>query len=184
MAIFNPDGSEYKVAGSIQQFDPENPEFDLFNSWDQEAIQMGGTPVMYYEVHISQNTINPTYGEDRGKFWDPNYICLYGYYNPIPPQNNLGLFGVDAPDELMIEFNLSDVKRRIGHLPVVGSRLYTPHKRENWVIIQRNIEEYKLWGELRLQLMCQRFRESLSTGEGRVTQKEPDFNIDTIRSVQ
>jgi hypothetical protein len=42
MAILNPDGKPYLLSGSLQQFDPENPEFDLFNTWDQEAIAIGG----------------------------------------------------------------------------------------------------------------------------------------------
>ena len=52
-------------------------------------------------------------------------------------------------------------------------------KRENWKIVQRNVEEFKLWGELRLQLLSQRFQESRTTGEGKVTQKEPDFKINS-----
>lgn len=184
MVIKNPDGTDYRVAGSIQQFDPESPEFDFFNMNDQEAIQMGGSPVFYYEVFIQMQTVDMLYLEDRGKIWSNNPICLYAFYEPIPSQNMMTTFGIDAPDELMFDFNYKDVLSKIGHPPKIGSRLYTPHRRENWVIIQANVEEFKVWGELRLQLMCQRFTESLTTGEGTVAQAQPNFNIDAIRGVK
>ena len=31
MTVKNPDGSNFKVTNTLQQFDPENPELDLFN---------------------------------------------------------------------------------------------------------------------------------------------------------
>lgn len=174
MAIRNDDGSTYVPTGSLQQFDPNNPEFGLFNIWDQEAIAIGGTPVYYYEVKIQMNTVDPLYLEDRGKLWSPKPICLQGYYEPTSSKNDMTVFGVDSPDELMIEFNYQDVLAKIGHPPRIGSRFFTPHRRENWVLRQNNVEEFKLWGELRLQCMCGRFQESLTTGEGKVTQSSPN----------
>jgi hypothetical protein len=53
MAIRNPDGSAYKPVGTLAQFDPESKEHDLFNVWDQEAIEIGGTPLYYHEVFIN-----------------------------------------------------------------------------------------------------------------------------------
>ena len=89
----------------------------------------------------------------------------------------MSAFGFDSPDEMMFEFNYKSVLRQIGHPPKIGSRLHTPHLREDWVIVQRMTGEYKLWGSLRLQILCQRFQESTTTGEGKVTQKKPDFKI-------
>jgi hypothetical protein len=178
MAILNTDGTPFNVSGSLQQFDPTNPEFALFNEWDQEIILMGGTPMYYYEVFIQFQTMDKLYMEDRGKMWSNTPICLYGYYDPIPSQNMMTTFGIDAPDELMFEFNYQDVLSRLGHLPKIGSRIYTPQKREHWIIIQRAVEEFKLWGEMRLQLMCQRFQESLTTSEGAVPQAVPPYSVD------
>jgi hypothetical protein len=178
MAIFNADGTPYRLSGSLQTFDPDNVEFALFNQYDQESIRLGGSPIYYYEVFIQFQTMDKLYMEDRGKIWSNQPICLYCTYDPIPAQNSMTVFGIDAPDELMFEFNYQEVIKTLGHLPKIGSRLYTPHKRENWVIIQRAVEEFKLWGQIRLQLMCQRFQESLTTGEGKVTQATPDFSVD------
>jgi hypothetical protein len=181
MVIRNPNGTPYNVIGSLQQFDPENPEFDLLNLWDSEAIKQGGSPIFYYEVFIQANTVDPLYLEDRGKMWSPNPIQLWAIYDPVPSQNYMTTFGIDSPDEVMFEFNYKDALEAVGHPPKVGSRIYTPHRREHWEIIQRGDEQYHLWGQFRLQVMCRRFQESLTTGEGKVTQKTPDFSIDAIR---
>jgi len=185
MPITNPDGSPFSLSNGIQSFDPNNPEFDLFNTWDQEAINMGGAPVEYYEVLIQMQSVDQLYLEDRSKLWNPNPICLMAVYDPVPSQNAMTVFGMDSPDEILIEFNYKDVLQKIGHPPKIGSRIYTVHRRENWVVIQNNVEEFKLWGELRLQVMVKKFQESLTTGEGRITQlkKKPDYNIDAIRGL-
>ena len=117
------------------------------------------------------------YLESRDKLFSHIPIELYAYYDPVPAQNYQMTFGIDAPDEMMFELNYQSVLNTIGHPPKIGSRIYTPHKRENWVVVQRNLGEWKLWGELRIQLLCQRFQESVTTGEGTVTQPQPDFEI-------
>jgi hypothetical protein len=57
MTIKNADGSVYKTTGSLQQFDPTNTEHDLFNLWDQEVIEIGGTPLYYYDLFINISNI-------------------------------------------------------------------------------------------------------------------------------
>lgn len=183
MAIKNPDGSLYKPTGTLQQFDPESLEHDLFNVWDQEVIEVGGTPLFYYDVFINVNAIDELYVEARDKIYSQNPIQIYGYYEPIPSSNNMGVFGIDSPDEIMFEFNYRHVLRTLGRAPKIGARIFSPHKKENWMVMQRNVEVFKLWGELRLQVMCVRFQESLTTGNGKVTNREPDFKINTIKDL-
>jgi hypothetical protein len=177
MALRNCDGTPYRTSSSNQQFDPENPEHSLFNMWDEEIIKIGGSPIFYYEVFIQSGSVDPVYHEDRGKIFSNNPIPLYCLYEPIPSKNQMSAFGIDSPDEMIFEFNYAAVLAAIGHEPKIGSRLYTPHLREDWVIIQRNRGEFKMWGGLRLQILAQKFQESVTTGEGRVTQKTPDFKI-------
>jgi hypothetical protein len=174
--IINSDGSCFQLTGSLQQFDPGNQEHDLFNIWDEEVIRQGGSPIFYYEVLIQPQTVDPLYVEDRGKLWAIKPIQLWCYYDPQPNQNAQGLFGIDAPDEMVFEFNYRDVLNRIGHAPKVGSRLFTPHKGENWEVIQRNDGEFKMWGQLRLQLICKKFQIS-NTSTGVNPQPLTDFKL-------
>lgn len=181
MTVYYPNGQPFQTTGSIRQYDPTSPEHELFNTWDEELIKISGTPLFYYEVFIQEQTIDPIYAEDRGKIFSNNPITLYCYYEPIPSQNDITNFGIDAPDEMKFELNYSATLRVVGHPPKIGSRVFTPHLAENWVIIQRNLGEFKKWGAIRLELICQRFQESITTGEGNVTQKTPNYNInDTL----
>lgn len=184
MTIRNSDGSPYKLSGEIVQFDDKNPEFELFNLLDEEVIRIAGSPLYYYEVFITTNDINELYLEARSKLWSPCPKCLYGYYDPITSSNQLGMFGIDSPDEIMFELNYRSVLKTLGHVPKIGSRIFSPHKSENWVIAQRNVEVFKMWGELRLQLLCIRFQESLTTGEGKVVKDNPvNYKINEIKDL-
>lgn len=184
MAIKNPDGSEYCVTGNFSQYDPNSVEHDLFNVWDQEAIEIGGTPLLYYEVFINLSSIDELYVEARDKLWSNHPVEIHGYYDPRPSENMMTAFGIDSPmSEMMMELNYRAVLSQIGHVPKIGSRIYSPHKQENWVIIQRNVEVFQMWGELRLQIMCNRFQESLTTGSGRVSQNQPNFKTDDVKDL-
>lgn len=184
MAIKNPDGSLYKPTGSLQQYDPASTEHDLFNLWDQEVIEIGGTPLEYYNIFINVNDIDELYQEARNKIYSQNPVCIYGYYDPIPTSNALGAFGIDSPDEIMFEFNYKHVMNTLGFAPKIGSRIHTPFRNEDWMVVQRGVEVFKLWGQLRLQVMCVRFQETLTTGEGRVAKnRKKDFNVNTIKDL-
>lgn len=180
MALKNLDGSCYKLRGSVQSYDPNDRTHDLFNLWDQEALLRGGSPLFYYEVIINTDMIDPIYLEARGKLFNPQPVQLWCNYEPISSQNLINQFGIDAPDEIKFELNYRAVLQSVGHPPKIGSRLFSPHLRENWVVIQRNLSEFKLWGALRLELICQRYQEDVVTGEGKVTEKQPDIKIKIV----
>lgn len=177
MALCNPDGTPYKLKGNVGQFDPTNPAHDLFNAWDTEAIRLGGTPILYYECFIQMNTVDPLYREDRGKLFSPIPIQLFAWYEPLPSQNSQTEFGYDSLDEVEFQLNYQDVLSRIGHPPKTGSRIFTPHRNQHWQIVQRNVDDFKLWDQIRLKLYCAPFQESTTTGEGRITRESPDFEL-------
>ena len=113
--------------------------------------------------------------------WSQDPVELFAWYEPIPAQLNQGLFGIDGPDVLVLSVNYQELVDRLGHLPIIGSRIYTPHLRENWEVIDRKLGDFYRWKVFRLQIHCQRFQESLTTGEGRVSQGDtpkPSFKID------
>lgn len=175
--IKNQDGTPYRAAGSMQQFNPESTTHDLLNIWDEEVIRMGGIPIIYYEVFINTANIDKLYVESRSKIFSDQGIQLYGYYEPIGSQAHQNMFGIDSLDEITFEFNYRSVLKTLGHPPKVGSRMFTPHKQENWQIVDRKTGEFGFWGELRLLLTCQRYQESSTTGDGRVTGPQTDFKI-------
>lgn len=176
--LLNPDGTPYQVSGSIQQFDPENPEFCLFNSLDAEMIQNYGSPIFYYEAKPQINTMDKFYREDKGMLRSENPIQLFALYDPVPSQFAIGTMGYDSPDEVVFKCNYQDVVQRIGHVPLPRSRIFTPHRKENWSVIQCKAAEFQMWNAIRMEILCKRFQEDVN--DVKVTQKQPDFDINKI----
>lgn len=176
--ILNNDGTPYALKSSFALFDPNSRDHDLYNIWDQEAIRIGGSPIYYYEVFIQTQTVDPVYLEDRGKLFSPIPIQLYAFYEPQQQSSPSTLFGIDAPnDEVIFELNHRAALQTVGHPLKRGSRIYTPHRGEHWIIVDTRLDQFQLWGTLRLQLICAKYQESVTTGEGDITQAKPDFNI-------
>jgi hypothetical protein len=176
--IRNSDGTPYQVSGTLNIFNPANTEErSLLNQFDSEIIRINGTPLCYYEFLADASSINNLYFEARSALFDQNPITLYAYYDPITSQNYQDMFGIDSRNMMTFELNYDATVAAIGHLPVVGSRLYSPHRGENWVIIQKGAGDWKLWGQIRLLLECQQFQETSTRGEGKVTQPRDGYKI-------
>lgn len=180
MAIRNKDGTIYKPSGTLGQLIPDSPSHDLFNLWDQEIIRAGGSPLLYYEVIIPRSSIDPLYLESRDKMWSLFPVEIFAIYEPIPSQMNQGLMGIDGPDTMVFYTNYQDIISRIGHLPSVGARIYSPHLQENWEVVDRKLGDFQRWKVYRVEIHCHRFQENRTTGEGEVTQQtpSPSFEID------
>jgi len=177
MPILNPDGTPYRLT-PYRNFDPQNPDLDLFDEWDAESIRIGGTPVYYSEVFISAADIDRTYNESRRKIWADKPVEIFGTYDPVASQQALGPFGLDSLDEIVIDANYKDVIRRLGKWPVPGSRIMTPHLREYWELVQCVLAEFKGWRGVRLQLICQRFQTSTTDNSEKGRQDMPQYRID------
>ena len=172
--IRNTDGSPYKPTGQLTAFQPNGKIQDIFNTYDQEFIQITGTPVYYFEVLIQSQSIDPIYLEDRSKLFKPCSVKLWAFYEPPQQQNMSGLFGIDTPDEeIILEMNYKATITELGHPPKIGSRIYTPHRGENWIIIDYRLDQFKLWGAIRLQVHCKKFQETLTNNDGNVTKINP-----------
>lgn len=181
MVIRNTDGTAYKASGTLSQLIPDSPSHELFNSWDKELIRAGGSPLLYYEVIIPSNSIDPLYVESRSKLFSTYPIEIFAIYDPIASQFNQGVFGADGPDQMTFYVNYSDAIDRIGHLPVIGSYIFSPHLREHWEILDRKLADFHRWKVYHVEIHCQRFQESLTQSEGKVTEKtktRPSFEID------
>ena len=178
MTIFNTDGTPYKVSGTLRQLIPDSPTHERFQEWDAETIRLGGTPLLYYEVFIPSQHVDPQYHEARTKLWTQHPVEIFAVYDPIPSEMAQGLFGIDSPqDQMTFMCNYRDTLDRIGHLPVIGSRIHAPHLREEWEIIDRKLGDFHRWKVYRLEIHCQRFQENLTTGEGKVTASKPDADF-------
>ena len=175
MGILGNDGKPYKTAGTASQFAPQSSQLKLFDLWDEAAIKIGGTPVYYYEMFISPGEIDTDYFESRGKLWSDHPVELYAVYDPQASQNHMNQFGVDSLNEIILECNAQAVLRAVGHMPKVGSRIHTPHLGDDWEIIQTNLGEFKLWGAMRLLIICKQWQGNVTDESALAVQKKPNI---------
>ena len=174
--IRNSDGTPYQLSG-IEQYNPNAIEHDLSNLWDEEAIRRGGSPIYYYECMIQNQTMDKQYLEDRGKIYSKFPVQLWSAYEPEASQNHMNQFGIDGLNQAIFHLNYKALLQAIGHPPKLQSRIYTPHLGEDWMIVQRNLSDFQLWGTLRMQLICVKFQETSTTENGQVTKTKPNINI-------
>ncbi len=176
--ILNSDGSVYRTVGSLQNYDPKNPDLALFSSFDEEQIELYGSPILYYECLIQFQSLDKLYLEDRSKIFSPKSITLFALYEPVPSQQSQGIFGIDGLGDNIFEVNYNAIVRKLGHIPKVGSRILTPLHQESWVIVQINGGEYRNWSQLRLTIICQKFQENITTEESKMNPINPlkDFS--------
>lgn len=177
MPLYNKDGTPYRVSGTRQQFNDLSPDLALFDLWDQEAIRIGGTPIYYYEVFVPEQTTDPLYIENRGKVWSTSPVELWAVYEPVASTNTQTAFGYDAPDEMKFELNYRAMLDAIGHMPAIGSRIRSPFLKEDWELVQRNLNEFKMYKALRIEFLCKRFQDDAIGGPSISSQKDIQYKI-------
>lgn len=172
MVIKNPDGTPYELS-CFKFFDKTASFHNLFNDYNQELAKIGGSPIYYYEAIIPPSTIDPVYWESRGMLYSDQYVVFHAYYEPFMMKYQ-DMFALHpGTDTQIFKASYNEVISAIGHPPKLDSRIYTPHKGENWKIVNCITGGYEYWGELTIEIICDKFQENLETGEGQVTSNNP-----------
>lgn len=175
MPIFQEDGQPFELKGteSLQTFRPEdNVDFNQFNEWDKEQIQLGGSEVIYYRPYIDSN-FDPVYMESRDTIIAQEGYSIYSVFQPVRPTQDFNMFGIDSPDEIIMNFNLSQWKELIGEMPKIKGLFFTKFENNWWEVVQSDhAEEYKIWRKYRLQVVCRKYQKS--TIDQQTTRKDAD----------
>jgi len=178
VTVFNKDGSAYKPNGSLVQFDPTNPNHDLFNKVDQENILLGGSSLLYRKILIQFETMDRLYLEDRSKLWNPSPVEIFGVYEPVEPQNPSIVHGIDSGESsVMFTCNYRAVLQALGEQPTRGSIIFTPHLKENWVIVDVRLSEFQYWGALHVNLISEKFTKSLTDSSTIIPEIKTNYTV-------
>lgn len=128
-------------------------------------IWLFGRRVLIQNVIIKDKKKDALYHEDREKEWE-SPVELYSLYTLPDISEYQNMFGIDAPDEIALELNYADTIKRLGKIPTIGSKIITlDNGKREWLIIQRNIQDHRIWGSGRLVLVLQMYCESVTTGK-------------------
>lgn len=144
----------------------------LLRKADGFWIDNAGFPIVVTGVLKPDTKVERLYLEDGCKVFNSQTpILLYGFYDYPSEGNYMNMFGIDAPDEMEIEFNEENVLKKLGMLPEIATVLRIEDA--TWTVIQRKRIYNRFIGRYRLSLTVTRYQESVTTGEGKVA--KPNF---------
>ena len=135
----------------------------IANGLDGVWINNGGWPIEV--IGYFKPTAKPSdslYIEDRAemiKLEKP--IKIYGFYT-LPEIKHLSYFGIDSPDEMIIEVNPNNICRMLGKLLSPGLVLETEGMK--WLVVNIRWRHHWFFGKRRMSLHCQMYQESITTG--------------------
>ncbi|HUS50892.1 MAG TPA: hypothetical protein VMZ91_12060 [Candidatus Paceibacterota bacterium] len=162
MSITKPDGSSYLLGGkdSLKSYRPDSQDQKQFDEWDQEQIELAGSPIMYYPCYIDTD-YDHLYMESIDSIIAQEGYELYAKFEPVRPMQDLGPFGIDSLDELFFNFNLTKWREIVGQMPKIKSLIFTVWDKAWFEIIQNDQEQpYKLWKKYRLQVHVKKYQPS------------------------
>lgn len=177
--IKNSDGTPYTLGGSLNTFDPQNPDLTLLDDLFLESLQINGVPVLIYPVLIQMTSFDKLYAEDRSKLWAQIPTELNAFMEPVTNQNYQNVFGIDSPGDIVMEFSRKQLMEKLNGLPKVGSRIFVPFRRENFIVVQRNMGAMRAWHTVSIQIVAQHFQTSSTDASG-----TPSANTKTNTDIQ
>ena len=124
-------------------------------------IENAGHPIIVKGVLKPISTKDPLYHDGRGEFVQiyPQ-VLIYGFYD-YPKMRSIQMFGIDAPDELDVQFNAEILCAKLGKMPEIGTLLSL--EQSDWIVINRTWVYNRFIGKYRIELECQRYQESITT---------------------
>ena len=162
MVIKNSDGSTYNIGGieSLKNYRPDGQDIPLLDKWDQEQIELAGSPVIYYPCYIDTN-YDTLYMESIDSIIAQEGFEMTSKFDPVRPVQNLGAFGIDSPDEVVFNFNLTKWREIVKEMPRIKSLIFAKWDKTWWEVIQNDQEQsYQLWSKYRLQVVTRKYQYS------------------------
>jgi hypothetical protein len=161
----NKDGSPYKLNGSVNNYDPSNPDHDLMDSVDKEQIESSGAPIEYYRVIVDSN-VDQLYHEQRQKVYLQEPILMKAVWEPVSPIWNDISVGFSSEESMVFSFNRKEFIEKVGEMPRIGSIIKTCDEGMFWEIVNRNVnvenEDRKMWGKHRINAVCVKYQATVT----------------------
>jgi hypothetical protein len=132
---------------------------------DEKFVHYAGRPLVHYRllpVSVKHDADGLYYPESTEKKWENKPTFLRGFYE-IPVSTATGQFGIDAPDEMLVELGFNDTVKALGKVPGIGD-LFLDCNHDKWIVVQRSRKDDMVRGQNRLILTVCRFQESVTTG--------------------
>jgi hypothetical protein len=135
-----------QTSGLFSLYDPDNPDRQLFDVIEQEAITLGSAPMKYYRLNHRAQALDPLYHEAlagrRDAYQWP--ITVHGYYEDPSPMQELTKYGINQPETIDVFFNYNDLLNKLGKKIEKGD-LFMTYDQKLWEVMSSLIIDESLW---------------------------------------
>ena len=145
--------------GSLNLFDLNNPDINLFNAIDDELIKVSGSKVLIYtfEEDGSHDTL---YDEQRMKSINPYPKVVWAHYDPRALEENLTEFGIEITNDQVFTFNKAYLESELSR-PLRAGDILKPSFQNIFYEVYQVIEEgFSAYGVYHLQASAKVMRDT------------------------
>jgi hypothetical protein len=141
--IYTPESGE---SGLLNLYDQSNPDINLFNMIDDEAIKLTGSPILYFKYLGNETSFDKIYLEDRNKIIAKEGILVVGHFDPKIIEENLSEFGIELTNDQVFTFNKSYLEYRLERSVKVGDVIQPKFQNIKYEIFEVQEDSFEAYG--------------------------------------
>lgn len=154
---------EETMESGLNLFDPLNPDINMFNSIDDEAIRLSGSKMYLYKYFQSKENYDDVYMEDREKVISREPITVVGHYEPSVIEEHLSQFGIEITNDQLFTFNKSYIETLVGRALIPGDIIKPYFQNLKYEIIEVQEDSFEAYGVYHLIATAKVLRDSETT---------------------
>ena len=131
---------------SLNLYDLDNPDIELFNLVDDELIRLGGSKILLYKFFRRDGLADDVYGEASQKTISNTPVVLQGHYEPQALEENLTEFGIEITSEQSFTFNKNYIEKMVGRPLIPGDVLQPDFQNLKYEIFEVQEDQFDVYG--------------------------------------
>jgi len=150
---------EESEESSLNLFDLDNADIQLFNEIDAEGIRLSGSKMYLYKYYQSEN-YDEVYMEDREKVIAKEPIIVVGHYSPTVLEEHLSEFGIEATNDQIFTFNKSYIETLLERPLIAGDVIKPFFQEQKYEIFEVQEDSFEAYGIYHLIAHAKLLRDS------------------------
>jgi len=145
--------------GTLNLFDLNNPDINLFNAVDDELIKVSGSKILVYK-YVHDDNFDELFDERRTKTIDPYPKVVWGHYDPRALEENLTEFGIEITNDQQFTFNKAYLEQELQRPLQAGDIIKPAFQNLFYEVFQVVEDNFAAYGVFHLLASAKVLRES------------------------